>query len=244
VDVRTLTEDVGDMRRLVSVVLVLGACWLAGCGQEEAEQAQRYQAAVERGEDPDAELFHADVTLYRRYTGRKWMLDKDHAFRVKDESRIRAEVALANVRADRTYSVHLVWVKPDGDSAYHRYAEVKGQWVDLPPGAEPDSTGALPADVVETLGERWGEEAAERLATRLARDPEAAVWIAETTYKKAEDLGYVRRNISLEAARTLMISSVFNISREKERPLGDYRLQIFLDRRLLTEVPFIIEDLS
>jgi len=232
------------MRRQLIVVAALVALGMAGCAPEEADQARLYQAAVERGEQPDGDLFHVDATLYRRYTRSKWLLDKDHIFRVKDESRIRAEVSLANVRPDRTYSLHLVWVKPDGASAYHRYAEVRGQWVTLPPGSEPDSTGALPAAVVASLGERWGEDAAERLAKRLARDPEAAIWVTETTYKKAEDLGYARGNISLEADRTLAATSVFNISREKERPLGDYRLQIFLDRRLLSEVPFTIEESS
>jgi hypothetical protein len=234
----------GDMRRLLILALALGTLWLTGCSQEEADQARLYQAALDQGDEPDPELFHADVTLHRRYTGRKWLLDKDHIFLVKDESRIRATVAFANALPERIYSVHLAWVKPDGASAYHRYAEVQGHWVSLPPGAAADSTGALPEAVARTLTERWGDDAGTELARRLVADPEQPVWVAETTYKKAEDLSYSRGRASLDQSRSFEVTSVLNISREKERPLGDYRLQVYLDRRLLFEVPFVIDEAS
>lgn len=232
------------MRRLLMLALVLGTLWLAGCGQEEADQARLYQAAVDQGGELDPELFHADVTLHRRYTGQKWLLDKDHVFLVKDESRILATVAFANARPERIYSVHLVWVKPDGASAYHRYAEVQGHWVSLPAGVAADSTGALPVAQAAVLAERWGDDVGAELARRLVADPEEPVWVAETIYKKAEDLNYSRGAASLDLARTFEVSSILNISREKERPLGDYRLQVYLDRRLLVEVPFIIDEAS
>ncbi len=230
------------MRKLVMLTMMLGTLWLVGCTGEEADESRIYDAAVAAGEEPAADLFHVDVTLHRRYTGSKWMLDKDHVFTVKDESRIRAELEFRNVRPERTYSVHLVWIKPDGDEVFRRYAEVRRHLVSLPLGVQPDSTGALPPAVVKALAAQWGDEEGARLATRLAADPEASVPVTVRTYKDAEDLGYERGKTYLDADPSFELTSTLVISRERERPLGDYLLRIYLDRRLLKEVPFTVQE--
>ncbi len=61
-------------------------------------------------------------------------------------------------------------------------------------------------------------------------------------YKDAWDLGYERTRNFLDDDPAFELTSVLDISREKERPLGDYVLRIYLDRRLLKEIPFTVQE--
>lgn len=228
----------------VALVAALAGMVIVGCTTEDADESARHAVLMATGgADSDADgLFHIEVTLYRRYTGSTWKPDKDHEFRVKDESHVRARVALQNLRDNRTYSVHLAWIRPDGKEMFRRYAEVTRSLVSLPIGIMPDSTGTLPSSVVRDLTTRWGDEDGERIAARLAKDPTTSVPVTERIYKKAVDLGYAKRSVSLSSKPTATLLTNLNISREKERQPGDYVLRIYLDRRLLQEVPFVVED--
>ena len=232
--------------RAGAVILMFGAYMLTTGCETEDRQELLLQANLEAADETEApaDLFHAKVTLYRRYTGSKWRLDKDHVFTVKDESHIKARVGFRNVRPDRTYSVHLAWIRPDGREMFRRYAEVTRHQVSLPLGLMPDSTGALPASVIADLARRFGEERAVAIGERLAAEPESAVPVTEVVYKKAVDLGYASRTISLSDEPRFDLHSRLNISREKERELGDYILRIYLDRRLLQEIPITIQENS
>ena len=232
--------------RVGVVGVMFGACMLfTGCESEDRQEALLYANLEAAGDAPEpAELFHTDVTLYRRYTGSKWRLDKDHVFTVKDESHIKARIGFRDVRPDRTYSVHLAWIRPDGREMFRRYAEVTRHQVGLPLGVTPDSTGALPATVIADLARRFGEKRAVTIGERLAAEPGVLVPVTEVVYKKAVDLGYASRKFSLSDEPRFDLQSRFNISREKERELGDYLLRIYLDRRLLQEIPFTIQENS
>ena len=232
--------------RVLTVILMSGVFMLtSGCETEDRLQSLSHANLVAAGEaDESADLFHTDVTLYRRYTGSKWRLDKDHVFTVKDESHIKAKVSFRNVRPGRTYSVHLAWIRPDGREMFRRYAEITRHQVSLTLGVAPDSTGALPAAVIADLAGRFGEEKAAAIVERLAAEPEVAVPVTEIAYKKAIDLGYASRTISLRDESRFDLQSRLNISREKERELGDYILRIYLDRRLLQEIPITIQENS
>jgi hypothetical protein len=228
----------------------LAAAWLIflllaalGCETDERREDRAYDALAATGADvDDSELFHCDVDLYRRYTGSTWRHDKDHVFTIKDESHVKAEVNLYNPRPDRTYSVHLAWIRPDGREIFRRYAEVTRHLVRLPEGVAPDSTGVLPRDVMRELEGRFGTEDAARIARHLARDPEVAVPVNEVVYRKAVDLGYESRRRRVDADERLNVDSRLNISREKQRDPGAYLLRVYLDRRLLSETPFTIQD--
>jgi hypothetical protein len=226
----------------LSLLAVLLTLTLAGCTTDEADEARAHATAVADGQAADPDAFHVDVELARRYTGSKWREDKDHVFTIKDESHVRARVEFHNVRPERTYSVHMVWIKPDGEEAFRRYAEVRRHLVNLPAGVEPDSTGALPETFVAALTSRWGEKAATRIAERLAEDPTEPVPATERVYRDAEDLGDTSARVYIDQDPSFRIYAYLNISREKERPLGDYLLRIYLDRRLLREVPFEIRE--
>ena len=232
--------------RVLTVILMSSVLMLtSGCETEDRQQSLSHATLVAAGEaEAAADLFHTEVTLYRRYTGSRWRLDKDHIFTVKDESHIKAKVSFRNVRPSRTYSVHLAWIRPDGREMFRRYAEVTRHQVSLTLGVAPDSTGALPAAVIADLARRFGEEKAVAINERLAAEPEVAVMVTEIVYKKAVDLGYASRTISLSDEPRFNLHTRLNISREKERELGDYLLRIYLDRRLLQEIPVTIQENS
>lgn len=232
------------MTKHLVVFTLIALAVLVGCTTEEADESHVYEAAVAAGETPVDDLFHADVTLYRRYTGDKWLTDKDHQFTIKDESHVRARVRLEPLETGRTYSVHLCWIKPDSNEMYRRYAEVTRHEVRLPLGVLPDSTGALPEAVVAGFKERWGEDLGGELAEKLAGKPEQPRYVVERLFKDAEDLHDIATRCYHTSKARVDLFTRLNISREKERPVGDYLLRIYLDRRLLKEVPFTLQDNS
>ncbi len=233
-----------SMRVAGAALLLVTLLAVSGCETDDRLEALSFVERLSAGDGAvlEADLFHPEVSLYRRYTGSKWRLDKDHVFTIKDESHVKAEVTFGNMRSDRTYSLHLVWIKPDGKEMYRRYAEVTRHSVRLPDGVLPDSTGTLPEYFTSTIEKRFGDEKSSDIVQRLADDPDATVTVNEVVYKKAVDLGYAKRNLKVDAKPRFRLSSRLNISREKERELGAYTLRIYLDRRLLHETPFTLQE--
>lgn len=221
---------------LVGFVLLL-----AGCTTDEFDSARGPALAGAEEQEATSDGLHTEVTLSRKYHD-DWRLDRDHVFTVKDESHVRAEVRFDRVRADRTYSIHLVWVKPDGEEAFRRYAEVTRHTVALPAGIVPDSTGTLPAVFTGELAAAWGQEDAATIARRLSESPEEPCFVTERIYKDAVDLHDQRQRIYLDQDPDFSVWAYLNISREKQRPLGTWSLRIYLDRRLLREVPFEVQE--
>ena len=106
----------------LGLVLVLVA-GLSGCSSEEHEQALAYDQAVAAGEKPAKDGFHSRLVFHSRTGDDKWERDKDLEFRIRKESEIRARVSFENVRPGQTYTVHLVWIRPDGKELFRRFAE-------------------------------------------------------------------------------------------------------------------------
>lgn len=234
----------GDVIMRLVVASVLSTVFLAmiGCSTEEERSALRHAEAVAAGDVADDALFRVDVQLFYRTAGTRWRLSEQRVFPIRDESSIKAEVTLHNIRPQRTYSCHLVWIRPDGREMFRRYAEVIRHEVALPEGVAPDTSEALPRSILDQWSKAYGAEVAEELATLLTADPQGAVAINEIVYKKAIDLAFAQRRVAVAEEPSATLDSRLNISRERRRAVGLYHLRVYLDRRLLHEIPFHIED--
>ena len=231
-------------RLMTGMVLLAAVIGLAGgCGTPEDGAASRHAALVAAGQaDAAADLFRVAVALQHRTAGGRWRTLAEPVFPIRDESHVKADATLEPLRPGRTYSVHLVWIRPDGREMFRRYAEVTRHEVSLPLGVLPDSTGALPEALIRQYERRWGREQAGQLAELLAADPAATVGINDTVYKKAMDLQFAQHRLEVGRPARVTLDSRLDISRERERTPGAYLLRVYLDRRLLHEVPFSISE--
>jgi hypothetical protein len=252
VDLHAIIAPKEVMMKRAAVVIWLGKAVLiaavclgtAACTTEEERSARRHADVREEGGgiNDAADPFHVDVDLFHRTAGRRWRRAAEHVFPVRDESYIRAEAVLHHVRPQRTYSVHLVWIRPDGRELFRRYAEVTRRLIGLPDGVVPDDDGALPPALMEAWRTAYGDKKAEELAEHLIADPHALVPVDEVLYKKAIDLAFAQRRITVGNDPSVTLDSRFDISRGRGRALGSYHLRVYLDRRLLREIPFVVED--
>lgn len=225
---------------LVLVTMLGMAC---GCSTGEDRQASRHAELVGAGRaDEASDLFRVDVALQHRAAGGRWRTPAEPVFPIRDDSQVKAAVTLEPLRPGRTYSVHLVWIRPDGREMFRRYAEVTRHEVSLPPGVLPDSTGALPASWLRQHERRWGHEQAGQLAALLAADPAGVVGINDTVFKKPMDVQFAQHRLEIGGPAQVSLESRLDISRERERTPGLYLLRVYLDRRLLHEVPFTVSE--
>ena len=107
---------------LVPILLIAVLLLLSGCASEEVQQVR----AVGAGEALSDDAFAAEVTLCRkvgRKSGRR--IGTGHEFKMSKKSHVRAFVDFTNVKAERPYTVHLVWIRPDGREMFRKYAEVR-----------------------------------------------------------------------------------------------------------------------
>lgn len=103
---------------LFLVLLVLGS----GCASDEVRQFSTAQV----GAVPGDEAFAASVTMCRKVggkTGRR--IGAGHEFQMGKKSHVVGLLDCENVRPERPYTVHLVWVRPDGREMFRKYAEVR-----------------------------------------------------------------------------------------------------------------------
>ncbi|MCB1184873.1 hypothetical protein KDM41_15710 [bacterium] len=112
----------------VLILVGLGLCLvLAGCAGDEYRQAAGATGPAgqaEPGVDAAAgDGFGVDVVLCRkvgRKTGKRIGVGRE--FTMDDKARVQALVDFRGVRDGRTYTVHLVWIRPDGRELFRRYA--------------------------------------------------------------------------------------------------------------------------
>jgi len=98
---------------------------LLGCEQDVVKQFQANQSALKQNEGLATDQFTASITFCKRVgkkTGR--YIGRGHDFTMAEKSYVHGMVDFTNVPCDRTQSIHLVWIKPDGRELYRRYAEV------------------------------------------------------------------------------------------------------------------------
>ncbi len=103
---------------LVFVLLLLGC----GCASEEEQQVRSAQVAVAPADDS----FTAAVTLCRKVgskSGRRIGAGRD--FEMSKKSYVMALLDCENIKPERPYTVHLVWIRPDGREMFRKYAEVR-----------------------------------------------------------------------------------------------------------------------
>lgn len=113
-------------KKNMTLFILLSAIVLAaGCSSEEAtrflEEPESSAANMAAGYGD----FSADITFSRkvgRKSGRPIGVGKSFAMTAK--SYVHGMVDFRGIQLDRTYVVHLVWVKPDGKDVFMKYAEV------------------------------------------------------------------------------------------------------------------------
>ncbi len=113
-------------RLLVLGLLAAILLMMSGCASEEVKQVR--VAALD--EAPAEDAFTLTATLCRKVgskSGRRIGVGSE--FTMAKKSYVRAFVDFGNVEPDRPYTVHLVWIRPDGREMFRKYAEVRQQAV-------------------------------------------------------------------------------------------------------------------
>ncbi len=124
--------------------ILLSILLLSACESQEA-------ANLRTGADPDGPSL--EISFYKKYskkTGKR--RGRTDEFAIGKKSRVRAFVDLVGLQIDRDYTLHLVWIRPDGKEIYRKYGELRlsGQ-----PG---EYTGLLEWKNAEKLFEIQSEE--------------------------------------------------------------------------------------
>jgi len=125
-------------------VIFLSLLLLSACESREA-------ANLRTGADPEGPSL--EISFYRKYstkTGQR--RERSDEFTIGEKSRVRAFADLAGLRADRDYTVHLVWIRPDGREIYRKFGEFR--WS----GEPGDYTGRLDWKNAERLHDIQSEE--------------------------------------------------------------------------------------
>ena len=118
----SLRENSLKSRHLVPLFLVAAVVLFSGCTSEEVQQFESNRLSDENS----AEGFDVETTLCRkvsRKSGRRIGVGQE--FKVSIKSYVRAFVDFDNVQVDRPYTVHLVWIRPDGKEMFRKYANVR-----------------------------------------------------------------------------------------------------------------------
>ncbi len=109
-------------RLLLTAFLFSAFLFVAGCTSEEVQQVAANVVSEEKVED----AFAVETILCRkvgRKSGRR--IGTGNEFKVAKKSYVRAFVDFDNVNTDRPYTVHLVWIRPDGKEMFRKYADVR-----------------------------------------------------------------------------------------------------------------------
>jgi hypothetical protein len=114
--------------RLLVCVLAMAALFLLfGCSSEEVRQMRSAQV----DESAPENSFDATVTLCRKVgtkSGRR--IGAGHEFEMREKSYVQAFADFTDIKTERPYTVHLVWIRPDGRELFRKYAEVRQQTVE------------------------------------------------------------------------------------------------------------------
>jgi hypothetical protein len=103
-------------------IVLLATLVILGCTSEEVQQLE----AAREGASLSPEAFSVETSLCRkvsRKSGRRIGVGQE--FKITKKSYVRAFVDFENVKTDRPYTVHLVWIRPDGKELFRKYAEVR-----------------------------------------------------------------------------------------------------------------------
>jgi hypothetical protein len=102
-------------RRLFLGAAVITACLaLVGC---ESGESRRMRAG---DTTPGPAL---QVELCRKLSKKGKRQDVGHEFTIGEKSSVLAFADFTGLQADRNYTVHMVWIRPDGRELFRRFAE-------------------------------------------------------------------------------------------------------------------------
>jgi len=121
------------LRPALPALLLAAALAAGGCESREANAlrtARPGQAAAE-GEPRLDVAFYGKVS---RKSGKR--SGESRTFTVADKARVYAFADFANLEADRDYTVHLAWIRPDGREMFRRFAEFRITVADSGCGAD------------------------------------------------------------------------------------------------------------
>ncbi len=147
----------------------------------------------------DSSRFAATTTLCRkvgRKSGRR--IGVGNEFTMGRKSYVRAFVDFVNVATDRDYTVHLVWIRPDGREIFRKYGLVRqglaasGEFRTVTTWLDAEDLHKVRVDTLRSAGPDF------TLGTRL-----------NTSLRKARDPGLYRFRVYLD--RALLLEDSFTV---------------------------------
>jgi hypothetical protein len=165
------------------LLLLLPVLWLAsGCSSDEAlEMARVSGPAQEESLDQDKadhSGFSAEITLCRKVSKRSGRpIGEDVVFHPAARSYVNALVDFRGVREDRTYVIHLVWVKPDGKDLFRKYVEAvpviteQGERHTLVTWLDAEDLHKVKRDTIPAEGPEFQLQTRLNISNKRARDP-------------------------------------------------------------------------
>ncbi|MFH1841873.1 MAG: hypothetical protein ABIF77_01585 [bacterium] len=111
-----------QVRIIRSIVLLAVAVFYGGCEQDYG-QAIHQDTGLSAAEATDQ--LQAEVVLCRRVSRSGKPLNPGREFSMTESGYVGAFVKFQGLETGRTYSIHLVWLKPDGAEIFRKYAEVE-----------------------------------------------------------------------------------------------------------------------
>jgi len=113
-------------QNILLLTLLSALVLTAGCTSEEARSVALTQAGV-GSESPEASSrFDTQVTLCRKLSKKSGRpIGAGEIFQITSKSYVNALVEFSAVEQERTYVVHLVWIKPGGREMFRKYIEVR-----------------------------------------------------------------------------------------------------------------------
>lgn len=106
-------------RQLRHLGVIAAAVALLAAGGCESTEAARIRAA----DTTHGPALH--VELCRKLSKKGKRLDVGHQFTIEDKSAVLAFADFIDLQPERDYTVHLVWIRPDGRELFRRFAEFR-----------------------------------------------------------------------------------------------------------------------
>ena len=165
------------------LLLLLPALWLVtGCSSDEARemalvsgQLQEGSLVQDRSPHPG---FSAEITLCRKVSKRSGRpIGEDVVFHPAARSYVHALVDFRGVKEDRTYVIHLVWVRPDGKDLFRKYVEAvpviseKGERQTLVTWLDAEKLHKVKRDTIPAEGPEFQLRTRLNISNKRARDP-------------------------------------------------------------------------
>nr|MEE4269067.1 hypothetical protein [Candidatus Krumholzibacteria bacterium] len=170
------------------LLLLLSALWLVtGCSSDEAREMALVSGQPREGslvldssaqESPSMAGFSAEITLCRKVSKRSGRpIGEDVVFHPAARSYVNALVDFRGVKEDRTYVIHLVWVRPDGKDVFRKYVEVvptiseNGERQTLVTWLDAEKLHKVKRDTVAAEGAEFQLQTRLNISNKRARDP-------------------------------------------------------------------------